>query len=102
MSARKLRLIFTEDARTDIRGILAYSEQRWGRQQRDDYRRSLRQAIENIRTYPAIGRERDDLASGVRGLVVRHHLILYRVESGTIRVLRVIHERMDTEGLDLP
>ena len=37
----------------------------------------------------------------VRGVVVEQHLILYRVNPRGVRVLRVVHQRMNLERVQL-
>jgi toxin ParE1/3/4 len=99
MSAPRLAIAFAADARKDLRGILLHSKQQCGARQRDDYKRDLDRAFDALRANPEMGRPRPDVGSGVRSFVVRRHLILYRVSSDTIRVLRVLHQRMDVAGV---
>lgn len=78
-----------------MRSILAYTRQQWGENQRNIYRETLNQSIESLRTYPELGPVREDLPSDIRGLVVGQHILFYRLEADTIRILRVLHGRMD-------
>lgn len=43
--------------------------------------------------HPHSGPPRDDILPGLRHLVAGQHLVLYRVEAATVRVLRVLHGR---------
>jgi toxin ParE1/3/4 len=102
MSARRLPLRFAPEAREDIQDLLIYTQQQWGVQQRRVYREALNAAFQSLRANPYLGKARPDLDSNVRSLVVERHLILYRVEEDAIRVLRVVHMRMDITRQLLP
>lgn len=49
--------------------------------------------------HPFSGMARDDIAPGIRHLVVGQSLTLYRVEDDVIRIVRVLHGRrtLDTD-----
>ncbi|MGI8478017.1 MAG: type II toxin-antitoxin system RelE/ParE family toxin [Thermomicrobiales bacterium] len=83
------------EARDDIRDLLQYTLQTWGRAHRDQYQSLVRRALEDLATYPAIGEERLDLGQPYRRLIVEQHVIYYRVESNIVRVIRVLHVRRD-------
>jgi plasmid stabilization system protein ParE len=52
-------------------------------------------ALRRLRQLPSLGRPRDDLFAGCGGLQVEHHVIFYRVDDTVIRIIRILHERMD-------
>lgn len=83
-------LIISPDAEVDIRDILRYTLETWGRPQRNAYFSNLKQAARRIQTFPEIGRERED---GVREYAIRQHVILYRHEGDAVTILRVMHPR---------
>jgi toxin ParE1/3/4 len=89
------RLRINPEAREDIRDILQYTLQTWGRAQRDKYQAAILDAMQRLREYPAIGEERDDLGRPYRRLVVEQHVIYYRIEGKAVRVIRVVHTRRD-------
>lgn len=47
---------------------------------------------------PRIGRRRDELAPGLRGLVFQEYVILYRPADDGVEVVRVIHASRDFES----
>ncbi|MGE0753152.1 MAG: type II toxin-antitoxin system RelE/ParE family toxin [Variibacter sp.] len=47
--------------------------------------------------HPFIGRPRDDLRPGVRGILITPHVLFYRVHADVIEILRVIHSSRDVE-----
>ena len=48
--------------------------------------------------HPFIGRPRDDLRPGVRGMSITPHVLFYRVHADAIEILRVIHGSRDVEA----
>nr|WP_287183885.1 type II toxin-antitoxin system RelE/ParE family toxin [Mesorhizobium sp.] len=52
-------------------------------------------------TYPFSGAQREDIAPGIRHLVVGEYLTLYRVGEDAIEILRVLHGRRNIEADDL-
>ena len=48
---------------------------------------------QQLATYPYSGAPRDDIAPGIRHLIVGEYLILYRVGEDAIEILRVLHGR---------
>ena len=60
MSARRRRLVIRPDARTDLREILLYTQERWGVEQRRRYRTQMYQAMRSLLDYPERGRSREE------------------------------------------
>jgi len=98
MSARKLRLVLASDARRDIRDVLTYTEQQWGKAQRRDYRRALYEVFDELTWFPELGRLRPEYGSGVRSYRVRQHIVVYRADDAELRIARVLHESRDAAG----
>jgi hypothetical protein len=48
---------------------------------------------------PKIGRERFDIAAGMRSVVSGSYLILYRILGGEVEVVRYVHMRRQLKGL---
>lgn len=48
---------------------------------------------QQLATYPHSGAARDDIAPGIRHLIVGEYLILYRVREDAIEIVRVLHGR---------
>src|SRR5262245_30503889 len=92
-SSRKLE--FTEDAELDLRSLLRYTNATWGPEQRDRYSDRLMGAVRDLLKHPHLGSARDDFAHGLRTLRVGQHVIFYRVFAQSIRVIRILHVKMD-------
>ena len=56
---------------------------------------------QQLAIYPLSGPLHDDLASGVRHLIVGEYLTFYRVSEDAVEILRVLHGRRKIEADDL-
>jgi toxin ParE1/3/4 len=102
MSSRKLPVILTDEARDDFESIALYGLLTWGEKHAESYHAQIADVLDNLATFPRMGRLNEDLASEIRSIGVGHHRILYRVEEHAVHVLRILHERMDaTQYIDL-
>jgi len=95
MSARKASLAFTPQARQDISDVLLHTRQMWGRDQRDIYKNKIDSRLDYLRRYPEGGPPRVDLYPTCRMLEVERHIIYYRLRENSVRIVRVLPERVD-------
>ena len=96
MSAHSRRPVsLTRRAQRDVADILAYSLQQWGPEQELRHAEALQRALALIGENPLLGRARDDLRPGLRTYPIEPHLIFYEVRRNTVRVARIVHQRMD-------
>ena len=102
MSAPRLTVSFTRRAQRDFENILFHTLQQWGEEQRDKYALAMTRALQVLGENPNLGRARDDLAPGYRSYLVEQHVILYRVTTRSVRVSRIIHNRMDARSAMKP
>jgi toxin ParE1/3/4 len=106
MSARRLRIIYTQEARTDLRDIQIYTEQQWGRTQRAAYIHMLREAVRRLATLPGLGRPREEIWPGLRSFMVGSHVIYYFERNSGLIIAHIFHERRDSSSVrwseDLP
>jgi toxin ParE1/3/4 len=86
-------------AHADLEDIDEYTLATWGADQRDRYIHALFERFESIASMPATGRERPELAPGVRSMAHERHVIFYEVLEGQCLILRVLHERRDVRAL---
>jgi toxin ParE1/3/4 len=59
----------------------------------------LQQKFLQLQQFPGVGRSREDLAPGLRSVVVRDIVILYRALEGLLVIVRVIHGRRDLKQI---
>jgi toxin ParE1/3/4 len=55
----------------------------------------LNGAIENVALHPDMGRERPDLAAGLRSHPVERYILFYQPHPDDIEVVRVLHSSRD-------
>lgn len=92
-----MTVLFTQEAKVQIRAIRAYSSHRWGKEVADLYARALRATITStLDQRPSPGRDRSgDLAAGVRSFPCESHIIYYREVATGIEILAVLHQSQD-------
>jgi toxin ParE1/3/4 len=85
-----ISIIVLPAAEHDVREILRYTEKQWGRRQRNLYYGELKRAARQLQAFPEMGHLTD---KGVRELVVKRHIVLYRYDDDIVTVLRVLNPR---------
>jgi toxin ParE1/3/4 len=96
MSARRLRIVYTDDAKAELRDIALYTERQWGKEQSATYLRLVRSAVRTLAASPHLGRARDEIQPGLRSYPVGSHVIYYWIDDGAVNVAHVFHNRRDT------
>jgi toxin ParE1/3/4 len=91
-----MRLLLSDKARADLLHIYRYLEER-SPGAASAFIKRINANFENLVRFPFIGRERSNLAPGLRCLVVGLHLLFYTIETDEIMVVRVIDRRMDVD-----
>ena len=94
-----LRLSFP--ARADIRDILLYTFQHYGKRQQDVYYLALCEGLELIGANPGLGHSRPDLPEPYKAYIVRKHVMVYKVKQDMVYVARILHARMDFPNQDI-
>lgn len=88
----------TKKAKDDLKAIGCYTQDTWGREQRNRYLSLLDAAFNDLADHPLTGKDCSAIRPGYRKRAIGKHLIFYRqVGSDEIEVVRVLHERMDVE-----
>jgi len=86
----------TRSARNDLRDIARFTEERWGHQQTKHYLKGIDEIFNTLTDNPMLGSLCDYIDIGLRKHPFRSHIIYYELKTeGTIRVIRVLHKRMD-------
>ncbi len=96
---RPLDLSFTPLARMDIKEIAQYTSELWGEEQADRYSGDLFREAERLTRLPHVGGVLEGPREPTRALPVGRHVLIYRVLTSEILILRVIHERRITRML---
>lgn len=91
------RLEFAKDATLDLRSIVRYTRRTWGDKQQVRYAGRLSASMQELLSHPHLGSARDDIGPDIRNLHVGQHVIYYRVLASSIRIVRILHARMNAE-----
>ncbi|HEY8513395.1 MAG TPA: type II toxin-antitoxin system RelE/ParE family toxin [Cyclobacteriaceae bacterium] len=95
MSSRKYTLLLTAEAQDDLTNIQNYTYFTYGEKQWKKYGHDLKKGLAHIRDFPLSGTKRPDLPEGYLAWPVNEHVLIYRIETKTIYLVRVLHVRMD-------
>lgn len=90
---------FTALASRDLEAILDYTAEQSSFATAETLLTKINRKCQKIATFPALGRKRDELSSGVRSVPVDNLLIFYRVVEARVEVLRVVSGYRDLEKL---
>lgn len=89
------RYDFTRQALADLRNIVRYTRESWGRKQARIYREEIELGIQKLALSPGLGRVRSDVAPSVRSFPIARHVAFYVESKGGITVVRVLHPAMN-------
>ncbi len=93
----------TNMAKADLREIGHYTQNRWGREQRNQYLKMLDVSFQQLAANPLKGKDCSDIRNGYRKFIVGSHVIFYRQTlTDTIEIVRVLHGHMDSETRLIP
>jgi toxin ParE1/3/4 len=68
----------------------------------DRYIDHLRLRARELIRHPQLGRPRREIRPGIRSLLVRNHLLFYRVKKSSVEVLRILHGSRDLPRQEFP
>lgn len=89
----------TPAAQDDLETIWDYTVSQWSIDQAETYLRGLQKTLDLLVYQPYLGRERQEIFPPVRLHAYRLHLIIYRIESGDLEVIRIPHNRRNWSAL---
>ena len=92
------RVTKTALADQDHREILEYLSDHSERAA-EAFTAELADSVRLLAGQPRMGRQRDDLAAGVRSSVVGRYVVLYRFTDEELQILRIIHGSRDIPRL---
>ena len=87
--------VLSREADKDLEAIFDYTELEYGLQKAADYTMQFSTAFYQLSQEPELGRLRNEIKEGLRGLVQNKHVIFYRVLKDHIRIVRILHGRSD-------
>ncbi len=89
------RFTLTLDAEADLDEIAAYTLREWGRRQLESYMDDLQETFSQLAYDPTAGVDQSNIWPGARRVHVNLHLVFFVATAYGVRILRVLHERMD-------
>ena len=99
MPAARATARWTREATDDLREIWRYYALVGSPELADSFTLKLTEAGTRIAQRPLTWRARNDIAPGLRSMRVPPYSLYYRVTSGEVEILRVLHERRNVAGL---
>ncbi|MFR9749702.1 type II toxin-antitoxin system RelE/ParE family toxin [Nocardia sp. 004] len=92
------RYLLNPVAHTDLEQIYDYTLDRWDIDQAEYYVRELLRAFDRVAANPRSGRSCDDIRPGYFRPPTGSHMVYYRITiSGVVEIMRILHQRMDTD-----
>lgn len=82
-------------AEADFMEVWRYTADGWGSDQADVYLDAFGAAFQQLAAQPMMGAKRDGVREEYRVLFVGEHAVYFRVTVPAVRVVRVLHGRMD-------
>jgi len=79
----------------DLADIANFSIDQFGIEQARHYRDGLKICFQTIADAPRIGRNADQLASGLRRYAHQSHVVFYKPTAKGVHIVRVLHNSMD-------
>lgn len=90
----------TNKAKADLKSIGAYTQRKWGREQRRIYLKQFDEAFHLLADTPNAGTRCDFVTPGYRKFPNTSHIIFYRdITDSEIEIVRILHRRMDAESI---
>lgn len=86
---------FSREARRDLEQIWRYSFETWGEERADLYVTEIDGVLRMISENTGIARSAAHIRLGLWRYPVGSHIIYFRVAEASIRVVRILHARMD-------
>ncbi|SJZ39918.1 toxin ParE1/3/4 [Trichlorobacter thiogenes] len=88
----------TNMAKADMKEIATFTQNRWGREQRNLYLQMLDVSFHQLAANPLKGKDCSDIRIGYRKFNAGSHVIFYRQTcADMIEIVRVLHGHMDIE-----
>jgi toxin ParE1/3/4 len=92
----------TPRALEDLKNIGRYTEQQWGKRQRNTYLRTLEKRFGWLAENPQLGKQRTVIAEGYYSLPQGEHVVFYMIGEESIDIIGIPHKEMDIIAYFLP
>lgn len=89
----------TGKAKADLRAIAIFTEELWGKEQRNLYIKQFDDAFHMLANAPLAGKACDYIKSGYRKFPQGSHIIFYKNSNKQkIEIVRILHKNVDVES----
>jgi toxin ParE1/3/4 len=88
-------VVISPEAEDDLKGLGIFTEENWGRKQREKYLAQLGKRMETLAAHSTLGKKRHDLPNTPYSYHEGKHVIFFREAPNGIEVIRVLHDAMD-------
>jgi len=89
--------VLSARSEADIESIAQTSLEQWGVVRAEQYVLALHALFQRLAEFPELGREMDHIRAGLLRMRSGSHLVFYRKTSIGVRIVRILHQRMDFE-----
>ncbi len=89
--------LLSNDAVADLQAIWFYGANQWDITQADKYAIKIDKMCEFLLDNPGVGKNRDEIMTGLKSHSIGSHSIYYVEQKQTILVVRILHQSMDSE-----
>jgi plasmid stabilization system protein ParE len=91
-----MNLEITEPAQQDFNDILQYGHDTYGERRARDYAASIYSKLYALCDFPNLGHSRNDIPAAYKALRVGDaHIAIYRLDSETVFILRILYHTSD-------
>lgn len=91
--------VLTNQAKADLRAIALFTEQSWGKEQRNLYVKQFDDAFHLLATSHLAGKDCSYLRAGYRKFPQGSHIIFYKTGTASvIEIIRILHKSMDVDS----
>ena len=88
----------TRKAKADLKSIVAFTQRKWGKEQRRIYAKQFDDVFHMLANSPDAGRVCGYIREGYRKFPSSSHMIFYRyLGEDEIEIVRILHKRMDAK-----
>jgi toxin ParE1/3/4 len=92
---KKSKYVLSKRAKADLEGIWLYGLETWSIYQAEQYATGLYEKFDFLVQWPNAGKPAKNIREGYFRYELQSHTIFYRIEKTSVRIVRVLHEKMD-------
>lgn len=95
---KKLMLIISSEALSDLEDIWIYTSKKWSYEQADRYYSLLIDEIEFLQSNYYIGKSAEYIRPGYRVSFVKSHILFYKViDNQKLEIIRILHQSVNID-----